>query len=491
VASAGELSARAPRLGSIPAGREALAAAALAAVLAAWSVFVFTGSQVAYLLAAVAAAGLAGGLAARRSRLLLFLVLGELLLIGSEAGGHLGRGRAPLGSLRLIDLTLLAAMAALCAQALRAEAAQGPLAERLRTRLREVHWRSAARRAPAGAILAAATVWAGVMWAANGHHTDGFLRTDARVLGLGVATWIIAVACRRPPPRDLTPTLPLLSVPVALKAAAIWASTLYVIGANDRLQASLVSTSSDGRRVILVGGDTFLILAPAIALLALTQVRGWWMRAALAVSAVAALGGLLISATRTGLVIAIGLILAVAVVHLVSRRGVGLSRASVAVAGMCVLVVAVGAWRTDFVDRLDVASDAPHAGVNFRKDEVRTFLHLPPSDLLLGQGFAGRFATRSALDEPTLSGWSHVLPVWIGLKVGLLGLAAALVALWLIARRARRLLLLGGPAAHEAALGVVITAGMLAMSLMIDRAALPEGVPLLALGLALLPENPR
>jgi hypothetical protein len=490
VASAGELSARASRLSSVRAGPEAWAAGALGVILVAWPVFVFTGSQVAYLLTALAAVGLAVWLASQRSRLLLFLVVGELVLVGSEAGGHLGRGTAPLGSLRLLDLTLLAALATLAAQAVSAEAAKGPLRDQLRLRVGEIDWRAVVRRAPGMAILAAAVVWAALMWAVNGHRVDGMLHTDLRVLGLGIATWIVAAACRRPPPRELASTLPLLALPVALKGLAIWASTLYVIGANDRLQASLVATPSEGRRIILIGGDTFLILAPSIVLLALTQVRDWRLRVALVVAAVAALGGLLISATRTGLIIAIALIAAVALMHLVGRRGVGLSRVSVAVAGVCVLLVAVGTWRTGFVDRLDVGKDAPHAGINFRTDEVRSFAHLPPADVVFGQGFAGRFATRSALDEPTVSGWSHVLPVWIGLKVGLLGLAAAGLALLLLTRRALRLLRLGGPPAREAALGLVIAVGMLGMSLTIDRAALPEGVPLLALGLALLPERP-
>jgi hypothetical protein len=243
--------------------------------------------------------------------------------------------------------------------------------------------------------------------------------------------------------------------------------------------------------VILIGGDTFLILVPAMVLLALGQVRDKRLRLALAAAALAALGGLLISETRTGLLIAIALIICVAGAYLVGRRRVGVSRLTLVVAAACVAVVGIAAWKTGFVDRLNVSKDAPHAGINFRTDEVRTFVHLPARDVLLGQGFAGRFATRSALDEPTMSGWSHVLPVWIGLKVGLLGLAAACAALVLFGRRALRLLRLGGPPAGEAALGIVIAAGMLIMSLTIDRAALPEGVPLLALGLALIPERPH
>ena len=428
----------------------------------------------------------------QRSRLLLLLVLGELVLIGSEAGGHLGRGTAPLGSLRLLDITLLAALVTLAARALAAEAREsGPLRERLRKRARETDWRALVRRAPGATILAAAVAWAALMWVVHGHPADGLLRTDLRVLWLGVATWVVAATCRRPPPKHLSVPLAVLAVPVALKAVAIWASTLYVIGANDRLQASLLAAPSADRRVILVGGDTFLILAPAIAFLALTRARDWRLRALLLTSALAALGGLLISATRTGLVISIGLILAIGLVTLVSRRGIVISRLTAALAVASLSIVAVGGWKTGLVERLDFSKDAPHSGINFRVDEIRSFFDLPAKDVLLGQGFAGRFATRSALDERTLSGWSHVLPVWIALKVGFLGLAAACAALWLLVGRARRLLLLGGPPAREATLGILIAGGMLAMSLTIDRAALPEGVPLLALGLALLPGNPR
>jgi hypothetical protein len=467
------------------------AAGAAVVIVVAWLVFVFDGSQVAYLLTVLAAGGLAAWLALRRSRMLVLLVVGEVVLIGSEAGGHLGRGTSPLGSLRLLDITLLIALATLAAQALAEEASKGPLVAQLSARVRGTDWRAAAYRAPGFAILIGSVVWAALMWAAHGHHVDNFLRTDLRVLGLGVATWIVVAACRRPPPRDLTWSLPLLAIPVALKGFAIWASTLYVIGANDRLQATLVGTASEGRRVILIGGDTFLILVPALALLALTQVREMWMRALLVISAVAALGGLLVSATRTGLLISIGLILGVLAVTAIGRRRGSLSRVTIAVASVCVLFVAIGAWKSGFVDRLNLSNDAPHAGIHFRTDEIRTFLHLPPQDVLFGQGFAGRFNTRSALNEPAVSGWSHVLPVWLGLKLGLLGIAAALLALALLARRASRLFGLGGAPAREARLGVVIVLAMLIMSLTIDRAALPEGVPLLALGLALIPDRPR
>jgi hypothetical protein len=491
LASAGELSALRSRLGSLPVGPAVWAWSALACIAIAWPVFVFDGSQLAYLLTAIAASGLAVGWARRRSRLLVLLVVGEVVLIGSEAGGHLGHGSAPLGSLRLLDVTLLVALVTLGANVLAAEAEKGPLAERMRLRASEIDRRELIRRAPGAAILAAAVLWAGLLWLAHGHRVDSILHPDVRVLGLGIATWIVVATCRQPPPRDLAWALPLFAVPAAVKAFAIWASTLYVIGANDRLQATLVGTTAEGRRVILIGGDTFLILVPAIALLALGHVRDTVTRAVLVFSALAALGGLLVSATRTGLLMAIGLVVCVLGANLIGRRRIGTTRGNVAVAAVFLAVVGIAAWRSGFVDRLNVENDAPHAGINFRTDEVRTFLHLPAKDILLGQGFGGRFTTRSAINEPTISGWSHVLPVWIGLKVGLLGLAATCFALLLLTRRALRLLRLGGPPAREAALGVVITVGMLLMSLTIDRAAIPEGVPLLALGLALIPEHPR
>jgi hypothetical protein len=491
LATAGELTAPRSRSGPLPGGLEAWAWGALATIAIAWPVFVFGGSQVAYLLTALAASGLAVGLALRRSRLLVLLVVGELVLIGSEVGGHLGHGSAPLGSLRLLDITLLVALATLGASALASEAEKGPLLERLGMHVRQTDWRDVARRAPGAALLAGAVVWAGLMWLAHGHHLDSLLRPDLRVLGLGIATWIVVATCRRPPPGDLALSLPLFALPVAAKAFAISASTLYVIGANDRLQAALVATPSEGRRVILIGGDTYLILVPAMVLFAFGHVRDRRLRAVLVACALAALGGLLISATRTGLLIALGLIVCVVGASLVGRRRVGISRGMAAVTLACIAVVGIGAWQSGFVDRLNIEKDAPHAGINFRTDEVRSFAHLPAKDILFGQGFAGRFPTRSALDEPTISGWSHVLPVWIGLKVGLLGLAAACLAIYLLSKRALRLLRLGGPPAREATLGIVIAAGMLLMSLTIDRAALPEGVPLLALGLALIPERPR
>jgi O-antigen ligase len=412
-----------------------------------------------------------------------------LVLIGSEVSGDLGRGSAPLGNLRLIDTTFAVTLLALAASALAVEAGKGPVLAGLRARVRAAVRREAFRRAPGAAMLAAAVVWAFVMWAAHGHHADGFVRTDLRVLALGVGTWIVTFACRNPPPHEFAWVMALLALPVAAKALAIHASDLFVIGANDRLQASIVG-SAEGHRIILLGGDTFLVLAPAVALVALVRVRNDIVRALIVASALAALGGLLISATRTGLLIAVLLILGLGVVAFVRKRGAAVSRLTVAVAVACLALVAGGAWATGFVDRI-TQHDAPHSGLNFRVDEVRTFLHLPARNVLFGQGFGGRFETRSALNEPAVSGWSHVLPIWIGLKVGLLGLLAALAMLVILARRALRWLNLGGPPAREAALGVVVVTGMLLMSLTIDRATLPEGVPLLAFGLALLPERPH
>jgi O-antigen ligase len=131
--------------------------------------------------------------------------------------------------------------------------------------------------------------------------------------------------------------------------------------------------------------------------------------------------------------------------------------------------------------------DAPHVGLNFRTDEVRSFFRLPTNDLLFGQGFGGRFESKDVNGLPVITGWSHVLPVWIWLKVGLIGSVAVLTATILALRKAFHALR-PKPRLHDpdAALALVMMAGLLLMSLTINRVALPEGAVLFGCALGLL-----
>jgi hypothetical protein len=78
-----------------------------------------------------------------------------------------------------------------------------------------------------------------------------------------------------------------------------------------------------------------------------------------------------------------------------------------------------------------------------------------------------------------------MLPVWLLLKAGILGIAAAGLGIVYILRRglnSRE----GGLLHPNAALGLVLFVGLILMSLTIDRVALPEGGVLLGLSIGLL-----
>jgi O-antigen ligase len=130
-------------------------------------------------------------------------------------------------------------------------------------------------------------------------------------------------------------------------------------------------------------------------------------------------------------------------------------------------------------------ADPPHVGLNFRKDEVESFLHTPTSTKLLGQGLAGRFPGKDVNGRPAPAGWAHELPVWIALKAGLLGLLCAALAVIVILRRALGALRNTNGSAQPL-VGVAIVVGLLGVSMTLDRLALPEGIPLLMLGVFLI-----
>jgi hypothetical protein len=126
-------------------------------------------------------------------------------------------------------------------------------------------------------------------------------------------------------------------------------------------------------------------------------------------------------------------------------------------------------------------------GINFRIDETRSFFRLPHRDLLLGQGFGGRFEGKDVNGLPVVAGWSHTLPVWIGLKVGLVGLAAIMIAIILLLQRGFAAIRAKGVLHHsEHALAAVLIVGLLLMSLTINRIALPEGAILFGFAVGLL-----
>ena len=429
----------------------------LLAMAVAWPVFVFTGGQVAYLVSVVAACGVAVLLSVSKSSLTSGYMIALMALIGPEVNGQLGNGHAPLGSLRLIDAAAAAGVIAVFAVGWRSELAA-----------------IASRRRPGalGLLALLAVAYTGAMWLAYGHPLDGFLRADLRLIVLAALFWLLASRCRRGGSRAILWCIVGVGVAAALKAVAIHVSGIYAIGPFDRLQAT--SYYDAGKlRTILIGGDTLMILMPAVALLLASTTPRRIVRAALAVAGVLCLWALGLSATRTSALVSLGLVVAVlaAMVYLwrpqLSRRALVLG----CVLGLVVLVVtALGG----VASRLTHA-DAPHVGLNFRKDEINSFLNLSAAKKYLGQGLGGRFLGKNVNGAHVLAGWAHELPVWIALKAGVLGLLGACAALAVIARRAG-LGLGDGTSRVEVLAGAALVLGTVVMSLTLDRLALPEGV---------------
>src|ERR1700722_18257070 len=83
-----------------------LAGAGTAVLVCSWPVFVFTGSQIAYLVATAGACLAVAGLAHARTPVTVGFLIGVLALVGTDVNGQLGVGTALLGSLRIFDLAV-------------------------------------------------------------------------------------------------------------------------------------------------------------------------------------------------------------------------------------------------------------------------------------------------------------------------------------------------------------------------------------------------
>jgi hypothetical protein len=312
------------------------------------------------------------------------------------------------------------------------------------------------------------------LWLADGAVRDGFLKADLRLLVLGAGMFALAATCRREGTRVLLMSLLAVAILTAAKSIAIMLSDLWVIGENDRLQASMVLASPV--RVILMGGDTLLALTPALVVLAAAIGVS---RALCGVAAVAALTGLLIGGTRTSLLVAVGLAFATAAAILLFRGRRPSRRQLMVAAGALALLI--GAALAFGILQRFLQPDKPHVGLNFRRDEISLFLGQSARDLLLGHGWGGSYLGKGADGRIAPTGWSHALPVWLDLKLGLAGLLAALAGLVLVARTAWR-----APRTPLLACGAVILAGLLGLSATLDRLALPEGAVLVGFALACL-----
>jgi hypothetical protein len=435
----------------------------------AWPFFVADGNQAAYVVATVAIALLAAGLAAGNPGDAAILVMVLATVIGTEARGEIGHGHAPFGSLRILDVGLLFALI-------------GTGLSRYRAGVRS----AGLIRGPGvlswcvGGLL----LWAAALWLAAGAPRNQFFNTDLRLIGLAVGMYLLVRAM--PPSRmgAIVWALVVISPVLVLKASAIYVTHLNVIGSDDRLQATMLVLDGH-RRVVLVGGDTLLILIPALCAL-LARAAGRRQRQMLAVAAAGAGLALLMSGTRTSLLVAVALAAGTALVP-IWRDGVRLSRRAAAALVLAAALLAGGAFIFGVAQRLG-HEDAPHVGLNFRFDEIRTASRLPARKLLVGQGIAGTFVSKDVAGKPVTSAWSHVLPVWLVLKVGVLGSIVALLALGAFVVRGLRIA--GAAASPAAAAGVVTLIGLFAMSLALGRMALPEGALLTGLACALVVSQP-
>src|SRR5207249_1545618 len=142
-------------------------------------VFVFTGNQIAYLVATAGACLAAAALALAQTPVTVGFVVAMLALMGPDVNGQLGEGHALLGSVRIFDAAVAAAAAAAAWQLL--------------------HSRPRAIGRPGGlAVLSIVAVgYAAVRWAMEGHRVDSYLRTDLRLVALAALTWFVASRCRR------------------------------------------------------------------------------------------------------------------------------------------------------------------------------------------------------------------------------------------------------------------------------------------------------
>jgi hypothetical protein len=468
--SADRLARRASR--HLPRVNPSALAPAVAALAVAWAVYCFTGAQAAFLLAMVVAGGTIAWLCALRSVFAVAYLVALVALVGPEANGAIGRGSAPAGTLRLLDWCVAVAVVTIVAL------------ERPRLgaalRLARCRWRELV---PA-LVVAGLIAYALLLWWLAGAPLDGLVKTDVRLIALSAGTAAVVWHCRAGGFPNLVLALCGIGAAAAVKAVAIALSGLWVIGTYDRLQATRVDDGASAR-VILIGGDTLMTLVPAIVLVAFPR-AGRGARRFLLACAGAACAGLLVSGTRTSLLVALLLAAVVAATRIQLRRpGLG----TVAAMAAAVVVLAGFAVSMGVVDRLTQA-DAPGVGVNFRKDEISRFFQLPAGTLVAGRGLGGAWAGEDSRGLLVRSGWLHELPLWIVLKVGFVGLAAAVaLGVWLLRRF--RAGLRDGADPYMVAVGGVVAAGVLVAAFAVNRAALPEGAVILTLGIALIVTGSR
>ncbi|MGH2897812.1 MAG: hypothetical protein ACRDMZ_04000, partial [Solirubrobacteraceae bacterium] len=285
------------------------AALAVALFAPVWTLFVFDGSQALYLVALGLVVIAAAALGWARSWLAALLIVMLATLVGSEARSELGHGTPLLPSVRLLDAALLAAVAAVVARQI-AERGLQATAGALRLR----------RLAPSveGWIVLGATAWAGLLWLAGGAVRGALLNTDVRLVLLAGGSYALGRAVLPGQWERFAQGLLALAPLLFAKAAAIFFTAFFTVGTFDRLQTTFVELPS--KRVILVGGDTLLILLPALATTIALRATTPAARRLSIVAGACGMAAVLLSGTRTSLLVAAALVLATICVPVDGRR---------------------------------------------------------------------------------------------------------------------------------------------------------------------------
>lgn len=438
-----------------------VAAALTAVCTVAFLVFIGSGSVGAYWLGALLFAGAAFTLGRHRHWGAALLIVVAATLLGTELRAELGPAGAFLGGVRALDLTVLSAGIGVLSAVLSLDDLRSP--SRLLALVR-----------PWWAVgLTFAIVVA--LWAVNGRVVDALLNTDARLVLLGAGTYVTARYTVPGHERAFVQALVALSVLLAIKAVALHLSDLWTVGVFDRSQATQVG--SVPKRTILIGGDTLLILAPGAAIAVLDRARSNAFNAFFVLAAILCMGAVILSGTRSSLIVAVALVYIAPFLCWPpgqlprSRKAIPVFLAASAV----VFGMVAGATALSGVGERFVQAEASNQGLGFRRDEINSAKALPAQQLVIGQGLGGNFTTRNEFNTRAPTAWSHVLPIWIVLKVGLLGLAI-LSAIGLVAfyrTMSRR-------PAFGPRVATLLFGGLVVMSLTIGRLALPEGVVLTA-----------
>jgi len=317
-----------------------------------------------------------------------------------------------------------------------------------------------------------------------------FVRADLYLGLFFLSGWLMGEVSRELGARDdhLLTMLTVLVALTALKALVVSASALALDGPASALQAWSFDAGG-GKRTILVGGDTFIVLGPALVLGAY-GLRGRRGAIAIAISLLC-LAAWATTQTRTNLV---GLLLGAAVggfaaeVSVRRRAGKRLrsivpSMACFAVCGMIAGVLLADTsgslffWR--FNDMVVDPTGALLPSYEFRSAEAAAALgSVSGMAILIGRGLGAAYFLPVGITMETV--WSHDILVWLFLKCGVLGCASFVAVCAFLLPAAARRVWRGDGRGSEPALGSMLLV-LILISFTINRIASVEGMLLFSL----------